>query len=279
MDYRTQVQKALDYIEDNLAHDIDPDAAARAAGYSPFHFARIFRDTVGMTPADYIRRRRITEIVRCAAEESRPISEIAFAWGFNSKENFTRAFKREHHILPTEFRAARNSLRLFGRVTLVPTAFAPSAEVVTLDPFRAVAYPSREDFPPHFWNRYNVGGLSRRLSGGAVVEDIGICRHNPGTGRLDYWIGVRETDARGDRTGTVTLEIPGGLYLVVTTPPVQQIDFVAAIRRTWDWITDTWMPDSGYRRRGGYEFETYTEASRSFSEKIYIPVERKDMCP
>ncbi len=184
MDYRAQVQKALNYIEENLAL-AEIDAAARAAGYSPYHFSRIFRDTVGMTPADYIRRRRITEIVRCAVREERPISDIAFAFGFNSKENFTRAFKREHHILPTAFRAAGNSLRLWERVTLVQTAFAPAAEVAELSPFRVVAYPGDEAFPPHFWNKYNVGGCSVRLSGGAVVEDFGVCRWNNAAARLD----------------------------------------------------------------------------------------------
>lgn len=68
MEYREQIQKALDFIEDNLTHDIDLDAVAQAAGYSPYHFARVFRETVGLSPADYIRRRRITEIVRGAGE-------------------------------------------------------------------------------------------------------------------------------------------------------------------------------------------------------------------
>lgn len=212
----------------------------------------------------------------CAAQEKRPISDIAFAFGFNSKANFTRAFKREHHILPTEFRAARNSLRLYERVTLVPAPFAPGVEIVTLEPFRVVAFPSDEAFPPHFWNRYNVGGWSRRLSGGAVVEDLGVCRWNPDTRRLDYWIGIRECDARSDHAGTVTLDIPGGVYAVITTPPATQIDFVEIIRRTWDWIADVWLPGHGYRRTGGYEFECYFEDSRAFSEKIYIPIERKD---
>ncbi len=77
----------------------------------------------------------------------------------------------------------------------------------------------------------------------------------------------------------MTLDIPGGLYAVFTTPPATQIDFVETIRRTWDWIADVWLPENGYRRRGGFEFECYVEASRTFSEKIYIPIERKDDRP
>lgn len=40
-------------------------------------------------------------------------------YGFNSKENFMRAFKREHHILPTEYRSAENSLKLYEKYRLI----------------------------------------------------------------------------------------------------------------------------------------------------------------
>ena len=61
---QTHIQHALDWIEDNLQYDICPADMARAAGYSEYHFLRLFKKTVGLTPADYIRKRRITEIVR-----------------------------------------------------------------------------------------------------------------------------------------------------------------------------------------------------------------------
>ena len=72
MDSRTPIQRALDYMEENLTCDVTPAAAARAAGYSLWHFARVFRAEVGLSPADYIRRRRISEIVRRVAVDDRP---------------------------------------------------------------------------------------------------------------------------------------------------------------------------------------------------------------
>ena len=106
---RTHMQKVLDYIEAHLKDDrqgvLDNVTLAGLAGYSEYHFLRVFHRLVGLTPADYIRKRRISEIVRRIGEGNRPMSDIAFEYGFNSKENFTRAFKKEHGILPTEFRA------------------------------------------------------------------------------------------------------------------------------------------------------------------------------
>ena len=94
---QTHIKRVLDYIEEHLQDDrqgvLDNATLAQIAGYSEYHFLRLFRQTVHLTPADYIRKRRISEIVRRIGENNRPMSDIAFAYGFNSKENFTRAFK------------------------------------------------------------------------------------------------------------------------------------------------------------------------------------------
>ena len=272
MDHQKHIQDALNWIEENLQHDIRPSDMARVAGYSEYHFLRLFKETVGLTPADYIRKRRISEIVRRMATEPRPISDIAFEYGFNSKENFIRAFKREHSILPTEYRNTLNSLKLYDRVLLSPPPFRVKASVSELSDFRLVVYPCSEPSPPQCWNRYNIGRYSKRLSGGKVAEDFGISAWNQTAGQLDYYIGIREEDAQGDRSGTVTLKIPGGTYAVFETPPVTQFEFVQMIHRTWDYIGSTWLRKNGYRRTGGYELECYVEKSRLFSERIFIPI-------
>lgn len=106
MDYRKQIEKAIEYIEENLQGDISLEDCARVSGYSTYHFLRVFRDAVGLTPADYVRKRRISEISKEIMRGSQHIAPIAFQYGFNSKENFVRAFKAEHHILPTEYKEA-----------------------------------------------------------------------------------------------------------------------------------------------------------------------------
>ena len=272
------IQKAIDYIEDNLKNDISIGQVAAAIGYSEYHFLRIFKRFVGLTPASYIRKRRISEIVGAMEQggSSRPISDIAFEYGFNSKENFIRAFKAEHHILPTEYRRHGNSLKLYSRFELIPKFEGPLCDIVELDAFRVVAFPSNEDDPTKFWNRYNVSGLSSRLSGGRTVTDYGVCRWNPSAARLDYWIGVNERDAAGDTSGTVNLSLSGGLYGVFKTPPATHIDFVSTIGKTWDYIRDVWLPQSRYERRRDYEFECYVEESRLFSETIFVPVRIKN---
>lgn len=277
IDYREHIQKALDYIEENLKNDMTNADLARVAGYSEYHFLRVFKETVWLTPADYIRKRRISEIVRCMAEKEQSIANLAFEYGFNSKENFVRAFKSEHHILPTDFKKMQNSLKLYDRLIFDNTSFHVKANLVTLEPFRLVVYKSDEDFAPHFWNKYNTKHWSKKLSGGSTVEDYGVSAWNSSRNRLDYYIGIRSEDAHGDLTDTEILDIPGGLYAIFHTPVSTPFNFVNTIHLTWDYIGRVWLPENGYIRTGGFELESYVEESHIFSERIYIPItqERK----
>ena len=266
IDYKEHISRALDYIEEHLPEDMDNALLARVAGYSEYHFLRVFKETVKLTPADYIRKRRLTEIAKRLVTEQCSAAELAFAYGFNSKENFTRAFKAEHGILPTEFKNAFNSLKLYPRKCFDVPSLTPKVTVLELKPFRLIAYPSDESFHPRFWNKYNAKKWSKKLSGGTVAEDIGAGLWNEKEQKLDYYIGIPEQFAKGDLTGTVTIDISGGIYACFETPPSTTFDFVNTIHRTWEYISAVWLPENGYERTGGFEFEAYTEESRTFSD-------------
>lgn len=272
----TRIKIAIDYIEKHLKDDtmLTISELSRISGYSDFHFLRAFKGCVGLTPADYIRKRRISEIVKRIGED-KYISEIAFEYGFNSKENFTRAFKNEHNILPTEFKSANCSLRLFEPFNFNIEFELPSVSMCYLGGFSLVAYPFDDDFAPHCWNTYNAERLSVKLSGGKTVEDYGAMRWNREKKKLDYYIGIESRNAVENTTNAVTLDISGGLYAVFETVPSSQHQFVDTIRKTWDWIGNCWLPQNGYKKRNDFELERYVESSRAYSETIFIPIEKE----
>lgn len=274
MDYWEHIEKAIDYIEENLQYELTLADCARVSGYSPYHFLRIFRDVVGLTPADYIRKRRISEISKEIIQGNRCIAPIAFQYGFNSKENFVRAFKMEHHILPTEYKEAQNSLKLYERFRFEVKDFSVIPRIVIIQSFFLTVYKCDEEVVPNFWNKYNAKGLSQKLSGGKEVHDYGVSDWNHEKNRLDYYIGIPSEYAAGDTQGTQELCIPGGLYAIFSTPDATQDTFVSQIHKTWDYIKE-WLAGSAYARKSSYEFECYCEKSRLFSEDIYIPLKRK----
>ena len=272
MDYKTHVMQAINYIEENLKNQIALTDCARVSGYSDYHFIRVFKEATGLTPADYIRKRRLTEIIKHMRQDI-PVSEMAFEYGFNSKENFTRAFISEHHILPTEYKSALNSLKLYEAISFETEPFVVIPIFTYLEPFILTVYKSDEAYPPNFWNKYNSRKWSKKLSGGKVCEDYGVSAWNESENKLDYFIGIKKENTIGNTDGTMELLIQGGLYAIFATPKASHYDFVNTIHRTWAYINNKWLQNSGYRRTGGYEFESYIEESRIFSEKIYIPLE------
>ena len=278
MYYITHIENALAFIEENLKNDFILADVAKAAGYSEYHFLRIFKQVTRLTPADYIRKRRLSEIARELYGSTRPVSDIAFEYGFNSKENFTRAFKAEHNVLPTEYKSAGNSLKLFDRLRFNIEPFEVIPKIIMIDSFSLTGVHNTEDYVPKFWNLYNCKKISLRLSGGKTVADYGVSSWNNEKMCIDYFIGIRTYNADGDKSGTSLLEIPGGLYAVFTTPPSSHFDFVNVIHRTWRYITDIWLQQSEYRCAWGnkYQFEKYIESSRTYSEDIFVPVEKRD---
>lgn len=275
MDYIEHIAKAVEFIEQNLADEIDLAACARACGYSQYHFLRVFKEVSGFTPAEYIRRRRLSEIAKRIYQDNEYVSEIAFAYGLNSREHFSRAFKAEFGILPSEYKSAQNSLNLCEPLSFNTGPFRVLPENVTIQDFSLTVYKCLRDDPPIWWNKYNAKRLSLRLSGGKICEDFGVSSRNNPENRLDYFIGIRTEDAVGDVSGTQEITIAGGVYALFRTPIATHENFVNTIHRTWEYINAVWLRESGYKRRDGYEFESYTEQSRAFSEKIFIPIDEK----
>jgi AraC-like DNA-binding protein len=96
-----------DYIEDHLARPITLKELAGAAGYSPFHAARLFREATGMPPFEYIRARRLTMAALRLRDGGDKIIDVALDFVFDSHEGFTRAFSRQFGIAPKRYSRKR----------------------------------------------------------------------------------------------------------------------------------------------------------------------------
>jgi AraC family transcriptional regulator len=95
------------FVEANLGRTIHlHDLAARAA-LSPYHFARAFKTSAGMTPRTYVEQRRIEQAKRLLTESTQPLAQIAAEVGFGTQSRLTSTFKRRTGFTPGEFRRER----------------------------------------------------------------------------------------------------------------------------------------------------------------------------
>jgi len=98
------VADALRFVENHLKEEIGVADMAGAAGYSLYHFSRVFNALVHHTPYDYLVRRRLSESTHWLADTDRNIVDIAFEYQFGSHETFSRAFKRMFAVPPSAHR-------------------------------------------------------------------------------------------------------------------------------------------------------------------------------
>lgn len=112
-DRRRAVEAAL-WIEAHSAEPVGLDAAARFAGLSPFHFLRLFRRVIGVTPHQYLVHCRLKRAARLLAEPDLQVTDVAYDVGFGDLSNFVRSFHRAAGVSPGTFRkAARGERNLF----------------------------------------------------------------------------------------------------------------------------------------------------------------------
>ena len=86
------VQRMQDYIEQNKTEEIRLADLARASLFSPWYAFRLFREQLGLTPAEYIRKSRLTQAARQLREGSVRVIDAALEAGFSNVDTFTRAF-------------------------------------------------------------------------------------------------------------------------------------------------------------------------------------------
>ena len=102
MDNRAIIQKSLDYIEENLQAEITATELADMAGFSLFHYYRLFQQATGLPVMRYILRRRLLHGVYAMKRGSTKI-DAALAFGFDTYAGFYKAFCREFGSTPSEF--------------------------------------------------------------------------------------------------------------------------------------------------------------------------------
>ena len=107
------VQRMQDYIEEHLEQEITLADLAGVSLFSPWHSYRLFREYLGLSPAEYIRRLRLSRSVLRLRDENCRVTDVAFDLGFGSVDGYTRAFCREFGCNPGQYARDPVPLALF----------------------------------------------------------------------------------------------------------------------------------------------------------------------
>lgn len=102
---RKEVKRAIEYIRTYYNRDFSLDELAAAVNLSPYHFIRVFKAETEKTPFEYLLEVKIEKAKELLESNNKKITEIGLACGFSNPSHFSRVFKKNVGISPTDYRA------------------------------------------------------------------------------------------------------------------------------------------------------------------------------
>ncbi len=294
MNYQTEIQKCIEYIETHIKDDISVEQLAQNFGYSVFHFSRVFSLCQGISIMEYVRKRRLS-LSALDLFHGKKIIDIALDYGFETPNGYTKAFRKVYGYNPTQYVA-----RMIGydniNLTTKIGGYIMNPTIVKKSAFKVAGYGIKTNIIgssytkdiASFWSNFEGENLESKLYdilNPPKHGEFGLCVPCSDDGTITYLLGVcvdNFTEVQGDM---LTKEVPEAEYAVFTTPPIdttqdhEQKNFANMIKTTWKYIFEEWFENSDYMYdEEKLDFEFYDERCHFRADtvmEIYVPVKKK----
>lgn len=285
MDLVNNMNKVVDYIEDNLTDEIDKEILARLAMCSSYHLSRMFPFVTGITLSDYIRRRRLSVAGLELSQNNISVLDVALKYGYESPTAFTQAFKNMHKITPSQAKEKSASLVFYPKLYFqlsIKGDVAMNFSIVQRDSFQFIGMKNQikkvngdEDFSRimELWNdlQEDLANKLMSLSNGYFEGLVGASANNQDD-NYDYFIGV-SCDEQTVVKDLEVLNIPAldwAVFKVIGTLPDAMVD-------VWKRIFMEWFPSSGYESVNAPCLEIYSDGdiySKKYHCELWIPIKK-----
>ena len=287
MDILTGLNRAMDYIEINICNDVDIESVARTTPYSAYHLQKIFGYLTDMSLAEYVRRRKMTLAALELQSSSVKITDLAYQYGYDSLDSFSRAFTRFHGVTPSVARIGDAPLKvcpkLFFQIS-IKGGTTMEYKIMELEAFTVVGLKRRFYFDaqrnpqgiPEFWDELRQNGRLAEIlkfSDEKYEEAVGVCTNGNSEG-LDYFIATT-TALEQAPEGLELFNFPKRTYAVFhfTGPLCETMPLAEKM------IFSEWMPSSGYEPVDGADLEVYSTLphdSPDYEFWCYVPVKKRE---
>ena len=296
MEWAAAIQKAINYMEDHLLENLTCENVARQVHTSAYELHRAFSFLTSMTITSYIRKRRLSLAGRELMETDVSITELAFKYGYETPESFTKSFTRFHGVAPSHARETSARLVLFNPLAIQLTVKGGKSmeyRIVQTKPQKFIALvrsfsneiindDSNHDIPD-FWDECNSQKLLDplyRLRPDGKRDLYGLCTPTrEGSDTFDYGIGVlldRDTlpfdpdELR--KAGFCFWDVKPGTYAVFDCMGEDG----QCISDTWSMFYREFLPQMGYAASQETDYEIYFEKGRpGLMCELWIPICKK----
>ena len=296
------IRKVLEFIQLNLSEDLSLQRLADIAHYSPFHFQRVFKDSVGESPKQYVIRLRLERIAHyLKVFPGMSISDLAEKSGFTSLSTFSRAFSNYFGVSAEDYRDMTNDeYRKFSKTNhkKCKTAVVNTPdlcirdfsldEIMELENKIEISTKRVQGFGVIYMStcldKSDAISLAfRKLSQWAAPRGllspetrfVGILLDIPFITSIEkcrYWAGITFPElAKLPKEASVT-QIPAGLYA-----NYRMKGNLPATVKSLAFFNHGWLPQSGYAIKEVMGYEVYSgnpsnKPSETIEREILIPV-------
>lgn len=277
---------AINYIDDNLQNNIQLADIAKVAGYSKFHFDRLFRYAVGEALIEYVRKRKLTEASHELLTTDSKIIDIAIKYGFQSQQSFTTTFKKYFNETPRQYRIKGHRLVLIEKSKLsqldidrIHALSQLKVRHVRKETFKVMGIEyfgsNQNNEIPLLWNQF-LTELNTLKESNSKTTYLGICDHVPDydseKSEFAYMACVEINEPPIQLPKDMIIKTISAQDYVVFTHIGQSDN----LETTYKYIYGTYFFKSSYELENAPDFELYDNRYEPNSETseidIYIPV-------
>ncbi|PEX83874.1 AraC family transcriptional regulator [Bacillus cereus] len=286
-EYLRRIYKVQDYIESQINDSLSIEELADVAGFSKYHFHRIFKGMMNEPLSRYVNRLKLERATHLLTyRPDMTITDIAYHFGFTDSAVFSRTFKNYYGVSPSNYRNHNSKnckdasgtspynecKKVRGEVGIVTADNVNVAYIRHVGTYKelAIAFPKMIEKLFHYAAKQNYH----------VFEDTKVLTiyHDHHEFTEDYHLRTSLCITIPDESALGTSDIgimviPSGKYAIGYFE-IYQDEYKGA----WDFLYGEWLPNSGYKPRDLYPFEVYKNDPRQYPEHkhivdIYVPIE------
>lgn len=283
MDLITELNQAIEYIEDNLDNELQLKDIAKVTSYSPYHFQRIFNYISGISLSEYIRRRRLS-VATFDLQNGEKVIDVAMKYGYVSADSFSRAFVKQHGITPSQFKGTSISMELYPPINFNITVNGLNGLRCRIE--------TKEAF--NMFGMYTQIEKNTKTMHLAMEKFLQKCVENKSYSIMNTIYGydqdmmLHRAFMKSDNnqfTYMICQYMKDGIYVPdnyrrIHVPASKWAIFHSEgeeLSDLWDRIYSEWLPNAGYEIKNGTAFEMYFGNAKrgNLRGEIMIPIQEK----
>ena len=284
---KQQLQTLIDYIETHLEEELTLDDLASVVGYSPYHLHHIFTAFTNQSLGGYIRKRRLSRAVRWIQGTDMRITDIAIRCGYQTSAAFSKGFRQEFGISPSELRKNKPFLLLHDQLSLkmdIARSIKMEFRVIAKSEQRVLTVERKGQIDHNFMKtadkaffildnyiRYNKLRSFVGYCLGITPDDT-LCETPQNNRYIAGYFITRELNFP-EHKEVKQIVLPAGKFAVF-----EHHGEYDTLWKTWKAIYHDWLPNCEYTPRDALPYEVYVRNRFEYRKEdilteIYIPIE------